>query len=91
MPLPNRRDIFATVASAAAMPLFANQKTSNPIVVENQKTGTLDCYHQPMLHFEMYSGKASGSLGGNGGPYQRRSDLVNPTSWLKQRLSKKPP
>lgn len=42
MPLPNRRDIFATVASAAAMPLFANQKTSNPIVVENQKTGTLD-------------------------------------------------
>jgi murein DD-endopeptidase MepM/ murein hydrolase activator NlpD len=55
------------------------------------KTGLLDCYHQPMLHFEMYSGKASGSLGGNGGPYQRRSDLVNPTNWLKQRLSKKPP
>lgn len=55
------------------------------------KTGTLDCYHQPMLHFEMYSGKASGSLSTGSGAYSRRSDLVNPTTWLKQRISKKPP
>ncbi|RZA01513.1 MAG: M23 family metallopeptidase, partial [Proteobacteria bacterium] len=37
----------------------------------------------PMLHFELYSGKASGPLAG-GGKYQRRSDLINPTSYLKQ-------
>ena len=37
----------------------------------------------PMLHFELYSGKATGPLKG-GGKYQRRSDLLNPTSYLKQ-------
>jgi murein DD-endopeptidase MepM/ murein hydrolase activator NlpD len=54
------------------------------------KTGLLDCYDQPMLHFEMYSGTATGSLTGNGGAYSRRSDLINPTGWLKARISKKP-
>ncbi|UQA57702.1 peptidoglycan-binding protein [Polyangium aurulentum] len=45
-----------------------------------------------MLHFEMYSGKASGPLTVRGGgaktssgvPYMRRSDLMDPTSYLKQ-------
>jgi murein DD-endopeptidase MepM/ murein hydrolase activator NlpD len=36
----------------------------------------------PMLHFEMYSGKANGSLSGRGNKYQRRSDLMNPTPYL---------
>jgi murein DD-endopeptidase MepM/ murein hydrolase activator NlpD len=38
----------------------------------------------PMLHFELYSGKASGPLSGGSTKYQRRSDLLNPTSYLKQ-------
>jgi len=36
---------------------------------------------EPMLHFELYSGRAKGGLKG-GGPYQRRSDLLNPTKYL---------
>ncbi len=36
----------------------------------------------PMLHFEMYSGRRSGPLSG-GGKYQRRSDLLNPTDKLQ--------
>jgi murein DD-endopeptidase MepM/ murein hydrolase activator NlpD len=36
-----------------------------------------------MLHFELYSGKSSGALTVRGNPpYQRRRDLVNPTSFM---------
>lgn len=35
----------------------------------------------PMLHFELYSGKGTGSLSGRG-KYKRRSDLLNPTKYL---------
>jgi hypothetical protein len=38
---------------------------------------------KPMLHFELYSGAKSGPLSG-GGVYQRRSDLMNPTAYLKK-------
>ncbi len=38
-----------------------------------------------MLHFEMYAGTASGSLTVRGNPpYQRRSDLLDPTPYLDQ-------
>jgi murein DD-endopeptidase MepM/ murein hydrolase activator NlpD len=42
-----------------------------------------------MLHFEMYSGKATGSLSistkdPKNGPYYRRSDLIDPTPYLRQ-------
>jgi murein DD-endopeptidase MepM/ murein hydrolase activator NlpD len=42
-----------------------------------------------MLHFEMYSGKASGNLStsskdAKNGPYYRRSDLIDPTPYLRQ-------
>jgi murein DD-endopeptidase MepM/ murein hydrolase activator NlpD len=48
------------------------------------EVGRLLCCH-PMLHLEMYSGKATGSLTAKyGGWYQRRSDLMDPTSLLKQ-------
>lgn len=36
---------------------------------------------EPMLHFELYSGAAKGSLNA-GGKYKRRSDLMNPTKYL---------
>jgi len=38
---------------------------------------------EPMLHFELYSGAKKGTLSG-GGKYQRRSDLLNPTSYLQK-------
>jgi murein DD-endopeptidase MepM/ murein hydrolase activator NlpD len=46
--------------------------------------GRLSCYYQPMLHFELYSGEASGPLTTRSGSYQRRSDLQNPTQGLMQ-------
>ena len=40
-----------------------------------------------MLHFELYSGKASGALTVRGNPpYQRRRDLVDPTSLMDRLL-----
>lgn len=39
---------------------------------------------QPMLHFELYSGAKTGSLTTSTKPYQRRSDLMNPTSYLQK-------
>ena len=41
-----------------------------------------------MLHLEMYSGKAKGSLTNRSNkPYQRRSDLVDPTPFLDKALT----
>jgi murein DD-endopeptidase MepM/ murein hydrolase activator NlpD len=47
------------------------------------KMGVL-CGLSSMLHFEKYKGTAKGELTDrNNPPFQRRSDLVNPTSFLK--------
>lgn len=43
---------------------------------------------EPMLHFELFSGAGRGSLSG-GGIFQRRSDLLNPTSYLRKWEGKK--
>ena len=48
--------------------------------------GRLDGSGASMLHFELYSGKASGQLTVYSGPYQRRSDLENPTSFVTKLL-----
>src|SRR5262245_39222853 len=44
MPTPNRRDVLATLAGAASIPLTADAAPSaaNPIQSENAKSGTLD-------------------------------------------------
>ncbi len=40
-------------------------------------------YHSSMLHFEMYAGTAVGGLTNRRNPpYQRRSDLLDPTPYL---------
>jgi murein DD-endopeptidase MepM/ murein hydrolase activator NlpD len=40
-------------------------------------------YRDSMLHFEMYEGTATGQLTQRSNPpYQRRSDLMNPTDYL---------
>jgi murein DD-endopeptidase MepM/ murein hydrolase activator NlpD len=43
---------------------------------------------EPMLHFELFKGTARGSLSGGDNSYQRRSDLVNPTTYLQRWLKK---
>jgi murein DD-endopeptidase MepM/ murein hydrolase activator NlpD len=37
---------------------------------------------EPMLHFEMYSGRKTGPLTTSGNSFRRRSDLIDPTSYL---------
>jgi murein DD-endopeptidase MepM/ murein hydrolase activator NlpD len=39
---------------------------------------------EPMLHFELYSGAKTGSLNVGGNKYKRRTDLMNPTSYLRR-------
>jgi murein DD-endopeptidase MepM/ murein hydrolase activator NlpD len=39
---------------------------------------------KPMLHFELYQGTKTGPLTQNGTDYQRRSDLMNPSSLLAE-------
>lgn len=38
---------------------------------------------EPMLHFEMYTGKKTGALTTRTNRYQRRSDLMNPSQYLR--------
>lgn len=47
----------------------------------------LDYY---MVHFEMYSGRASGPLSTQSGKYRRRSDLMDPTKYVDSWKSKLP-
>lgn len=44
---------------------------------------------RPMLHFELYKGTAKGALTTGGSGFQRRSDLLNPTSYLLKWESEK--
>lgn len=39
---------------------------------------------EPMLHFEMYSGKGSGPLTTSGNNFSRRSDLMDPSAYLTE-------
>lgn len=59
--------------------------SANQAVAAGQTVGymgkTTCC--KPMLHFELYSGAKTGPLSVSGTKYQRRSDLLNPTSYLK--------
>ena len=49
--------------------------------------GKLSCC-SPMLHFEGYTGTASGPLSVSSGKYRRRSDLLNPTDLLLELQAK---
>jgi len=45
--------------------------------------GKLNNYHESMLHLELYAGTGTGALTVRSNkPYQRRSDLFDPTTWL---------
>lgn len=63
------------------------------IVKKGQKIafiGRLEGLSYSMLHFEMYSGNASGSLSNDALPFKRRSDLVNPIPHIKKWLKNLP-
>ena len=59
---------------------------SGSIITQGQLIGTIakmPGYKQTMLHFEMYSGNATGPLTNKANPpYMRRSDLIDPTHFL---------
>lgn len=45
--------------------------------------GKMRTIHQPMLHFELYTGTATGPLTDRASaPYMRRVDLIDPTAFL---------
>ncbi len=63
------------------------------IVKKGQKIaliGRLEGLSYSMLHFEMYSGNASGELSNDQLPFKRRSDLVNPIPQIKKWLKNLP-
>ena len=52
--------------------------------------GKMDGINETMLHFEMYSGTITGQLTDRQNPpYQRRSDLINPTDYLDKMTPKR--
>ena len=65
---------------------FLSSLKAGAMVAAGQQIGAvawLPTAHMSMVHFEMYTGKASGMLTQpNSGIYGRRSDLVNPTPYL---------
>lgn len=55
--------------------------------VQIGQVGALKGLKLSMLHFEMYAGTAKGALTDRSNPpYQRRSDLIDPTAWLDDAL-----
>lgn len=74
-------------------PTASSGVTGGSTVRTGQSLGTIKKIRslnvRPMLHFEMYGTKASGTLSG-GGAYKRRSDLKNPTrdlqKWERQKF-----
>lgn len=61
-------------------------------VTRGQEIATVGrMFHSSMLHLEMYKGTSSGRLTNrHNPPYQRRSDLVNPTAYLDKWKSNLP-
>jgi murein DD-endopeptidase MepM/ murein hydrolase activator NlpD len=54
--------------------------TAGQVVVYVGKVNSGCC--TPMLHFEMYAGTATGALTTSGNKFNRRSDLMDPTTYL---------
>lgn len=51
--------------------------------------GFLARLNKSMLHFEMFTGKKPGELSNKTKPYNRRADLIDPTSYLDEALVRK--
>jgi murein DD-endopeptidase MepM/ murein hydrolase activator NlpD len=72
-------------SSKWVVPLKAGDKVHKGQIIAH--VGRNDISGFSMLHFEFYTGKASGPLTVvSNAPYERRSDLENPTSFLTKLL-----
>ena len=71
---------------------YENTKAGNSVMM-GEKLGNIGVVNskccKPMLHFELYSGDVTGSLNASGNKYKRRSDLIDPTTYLKKWAAKK--
>ncbi|RYZ70006.1 MAG: hypothetical protein EOP05_13970 [Proteobacteria bacterium] len=73
---------YGEITGKAAANVAATKKVST-----NQTLGYIGKVNSgcctPMLHFEMYSGSGKGALTQSGNSFSRRSDLMNPTTYLQ--------
>lgn len=76
---------YGEISSAKVIRMSAGQRVKKGEVIAY--VGLLDGLGWSMLHFELYKGTRSGPLTVPGNPpYQRRSDLVNPTKFIEKLL-----
>ncbi len=77
---------YGEITGATAVGVLQGSQVSTGQTIGYIGTVNSGCC-SPMLHFEMYSGKATGALSQGGNKFQRRSDLIDPsvpvTQWEK--------
>lgn len=77
---------YGEMASASLKPLKVGDTVKAGQLIGYIKKVNSRNVKNPMLHFELYTGKGSGPLTveKRGNKFQRRSDLINPTQYLAQ-------
>ena len=75
---------YGEIASDNLKPLKLGPTVKAGQLIGYIKKVNAESVKSPMLHFELYTGKASGPLTvvKSGNKFQRRSDLINPTKYL---------
>lgn len=79
---------YGEMASASIKPLKLGKTVKAGQLIGYIKKVNARSVKSAMLHFELYQGTAKGPLTTNKGKFQRRSDLLNPTSYLLKWESK---
>ena len=75
---------YGEIASANLKPLKLGATVKAGQLIGYIKKVNSRAVKNPMLHFELYTGKAKGPLTTGKGKFQRRSDLINPTEHLRK-------
>ncbi len=77
---------YGEIASANLKPLKLGSTVKAGQLIGYIKKVNAKSVKNPMLHFELFTGKGSGPLTvvKRGNKFQRRSDLINPTKYLTQ-------
>lgn len=81
---------YGEIASSSLKPLKLGKTVKAGQLIGYIKKVNSRSVTSAMLHFELYKGTASGPLTTSKGKFQRRSDLLNPTSYLQKWESKFP-
>lgn len=74
---------YGEITGASAVGVLQGSSVSTGQTIGYIGTVNSGCCN-PMLHFEMYSGKATGPLSQGGNKFQRRSDLIDPSASVTQ-------